>query len=57
MKLLVNEDKIRAQVSKRSQSEIDRIKLRRRISAVLSGVILIFGWTIIYLGTIYESET
>jgi len=53
--LLLHEDIVKEEVSKRSKKEIFNIQLKRVASFILIFFALSIGWTLITLGSVYEN--
>lgn len=54
--LLLKEDEVRDEVKVRTEQQNRTLTIKRRISLFLSSVVLVIGWGMIYLGTVYENE-
>ena len=52
----MEEDKIHAVVNKRTKAMKVSIKRKRNTALVISFLVLIFGWVMIYLGSWYEGQ-
>lgn len=55
MLLLLREEIKKDEVGKRTASEWATIEAKRRLAKLISIVILLFGWTLIWLGSYYEN--
>ena len=53
--LLLHEDIVKEEVSKRSKKEIFNVQLKRVASFILIFFALSIGWTLITLGSVYEN--
>ena len=53
---MLKEDIIRDEVKKRTPSQKRMINNKRRLAMAISGVIILFGWGLIYAGAIYEND-
>ena len=54
--LFLKEDIIRDEIKLRTEQELLIIKIKRRIAAVISLFVLIIGWVIIWMGSVYEND-
>ena len=54
--LLLHEDIVKEEVSKRSKKEIFNIQLKRVASFILIFFALSIGWTLITLGSVFEND-
>lgn len=55
MLLLLKESLIKDKVDKRTEKQWNTIYAKRRLAKIISIVILIFGWSLIWLGSYYEN--
>ena len=56
MLLLLKESLIKDKVDKRTEKQWNTIYAKRRLAKIISIVILIFGWSLIWLGSYYENK-
>ena len=56
MLLLLKESLIKDKVDKRTEKQWNTIYAKRRLAKIISIVILIFGWSLIWLGSYYENQ-
>ena len=55
MLLLLKESIIQDEVNRRTQKEWAVIQAKRRLAKFISIIILLIGWTLIWLGSYYEN--
>ena len=56
LKLKLREDKIREEIKHRTDEEKCRLLVKRTITMILSFIVLVIGWAIIVVLSIYENE-
>lgn len=54
--LLLYEDKIRDDIKRRTDDQVAQIKKQRLISSIISSFVILFGWVLIYIGSVKEKD-